>query len=314
VRLAILGVRGSTPAPGAAFVRYGGHTSCIAVLADADDVPHLVLDAGTGVRSLPDLLGGRPFDGAIVLSHLHWDHVQGLPFCPSLDHPEARVDLWVPAIGGDRGDPTPHGGRETARDVLARAMSPPHFPIEPEGLLGSWRFLLADPGELPVGPRAGAARVRVASVEHKGGETYVIRVDLDGASIAYLPDHNRPVFRHSPVAGTELIHGVDVLLHDGQFVDGEETTALAYGHSTIEDAAWLADLCHVGRLVVIHHAPGRTDDQLDALAARFTETPGGRPTSFARQGDVLPVRAVSRASGASADGVTVDPAAGHPSM
>jgi ribonuclease BN (tRNA processing enzyme) len=296
VRLAILGVRGSTPAPGAAFVRYGGHTSCIAVLADADDVPHLVLDAGTGVRDLPDLLGGRPFDGAIVLSHLHWDHVQGLPFCPSLDHPEARVDLWVPAIGGDREGSTPHDGRiETARDLLARAMSPPHFPIEPEGLLGSWRFRLAEPGELPVSSRAGAARVQVATVEHKGGETYVIRVDLDGASIAYLPDHNRPVLRHSPAAGAELIHGVDVLLHDGQFVDGEEVTALAYGHSTIEDAAWLADLCDVGRLVVIHHAPGRTDDELDALAARFTRTPGGRSTTFARQGDVLSVQAVSRA-------------------
>ena len=284
----MLGVRGSTPAPGAAFVRYGGHTSCVAVLADADRVPHLVLDAGTGLRDLAELTDGRPFHGAVVLSHLHWDHLQGLPFCPALDHPDARVDLWIPATGELATTSGP--GNAAASSLLARAMSPPHFPIGPDGLLGSWEFRPARPGDLPLGPGAGDVRVRVAEVEHKGGETFVIRVDLDGASVAYLPDHNRPIGRPHPLAGAELIHGVDALLHDGQFIDGEAGTALRYGHSTIEDAAWLADHCEVGRLVIIHHAPGRTDDELDELAARVTRTPDGRPVTFARQGDVLPVR------------------------
>jgi phosphoribosyl 1,2-cyclic phosphodiesterase len=75
-----LGVRGSTAAPGAEFIRYGGHTSCVALVGETQEVPHLILDAGTGLRSLPDLLGDRPFHGDIVLTHLHWDHVQGLTF------------------------------------------------------------------------------------------------------------------------------------------------------------------------------------------------------------------------------------------
>ena len=79
MRLALLGVRGSTPAPGAEFIRYGGHTSCVAVLRDGEDSPRLVLDAGTGLRGLGGLLRGAAFTGSILLSHLHWDTCRGCP-------------------------------------------------------------------------------------------------------------------------------------------------------------------------------------------------------------------------------------------
>jgi phosphoribosyl 1,2-cyclic phosphodiesterase len=271
VRLALLGVRGSTPAPGARFVRYGGHTSCVAVLAAGADVPSLILDAGTGLRELPGLMAGRPFRGTLVLSHLHWDHVQGLPFCPSVDHPDAVVEVYVPgdwsAVAGDR----------AARRQLARAMSPPHFPIGPSGLLGSWRFRPARPG-------TPEPWLTVAEVAHKGGSTLGIRVELDGASMAYLPDH----VPGDPAADA-LIRGVDLLLHDGQFLDRENDRARDYGHATVGAALDLADRCRVGRLVLTHHAPARTDDELDALTAALPRTPRGRPVSFARQGDVLTV-------------------------
>ena len=128
MRLELLGVRGSTAAPGADFVRYGGHTSCVAVGTVAGADPRLVLDAGTGIRLLTARLEGRSFDGSILLSHLHWDHMQGLPFCPNLDRDDARVTVGIPA----QGDPLA---------VLKGTMMPPYFPIGPDELHGTWRFL-----------------------------------------------------------------------------------------------------------------------------------------------------------------------------
>jgi ribonuclease BN (tRNA processing enzyme) len=300
VKLTLLGVRGSTAAPGSAFTRYGGHTSCVAVTADdaPGGAPSLLLDAGTGIRDLPPLLGGRPYAGSIVLSHLHWDHVQGLPFCPSLDHPDALVDLWIPMEGriqtGAAGC-----GPDTALGLLARAMSPPHFPIGPEELLGRWRFLELRPGR----PLAGTdgAEVTVAPIAHKGGLTYGIRVELDGGSVAYLSDHalaDPALLDGAPTAeltaAETLVAGVDVLLHDGQFRDDERAMAMAYGHSTLTEAIRLADRCDVGELVLTHHAPARTDDELDELASLITATPDGRPIRFARQGQVIAVPSRTR--------------------
>jgi ribonuclease BN (tRNA processing enzyme) len=276
VRFVALGVRGSTAAPGREFVRYGGHTSCVAVLADGDDVPHLVLDAGTGLRGLPSLLGDRPFGGRIVLSHLHWDHVQGLPFSPSVDRPDAEVELHVPVE---------HAGTDP-KALLAEAFSPPHFPIGPDGLLGAWTFR-------PLRPGAVDAAVSVAPVGHKGGTTFGIRVVLDGAVLAYLPDH--ALHAGTPLAARaaaeRLAAGADVLLHDGQFVASEQAVAEEYGHSTIDAVLDLADRCRVGAVVLTHHSPARTDDQLDELASRWQHTPGGRPVTFAVQDAVVEVNA-----------------------
>jgi ribonuclease BN (tRNA processing enzyme) len=231
----------------------------------------LVLDAGTGLRCLPGLLGGRAFHGSIVLSHLHWDHVHGLPFCPAVDRAEARVDLYLPA---------PPGG-PSARDLLARAMSPPHFPITPEGLLGSWRFHRS-----PRGPSTiEGFTVTQAEITHKGGRTHGIRVEQGGVSLAYLPDH-------APQLGSAqaeaLARGVDLLLHDGQFLDHERATADAYGHSTVGAAVDFAVRCGARRLVLTHHAPDRTDDDLDKLAANQSGSGASRlAVELARQGDTL---------------------------
>src|SRR5439155_19639832 len=133
VHVSLLGVRGSTPAPGPEFVRYGGHTSCVAIAADGATKPTLVLDAGTGLRSLTQRLDGGAFRGSVVVSHLHWDHVEGLPFFVAGDRPDAEVHLYLPAQGG-----------RSARHLLATTMSPPCFPITPEGLQGTWTFHALD--------------------------------------------------------------------------------------------------------------------------------------------------------------------------
>jgi ribonuclease BN (tRNA processing enzyme) len=232
------------------------------VLRDDSDVPALLLDAGTGLRGLTEFVGGEAFHGSILLSHLHWDHVQGLPFCPPLDRPDARVDLYVPG--------------DSPRDLLAQAMSPPHFPITPEELDGTWRFLRS-----ATEPRVieGFA-VRQAVITHKGGVTHAIRVEGDGVSLAYLPDHSPQI---ECAAALELASGVDVLLHDGQFLPAEQARADAYGHATVADAMSFAERCGARRLVLTHHAPGRTDDELDLLAKELA------PVEIARQGDILRV-------------------------
>src|SRR6267143_1452325 len=101
MRLFVCGVRGSTPAPGREFVRYGGATSCIAIAPDGGGLPRLVLDAGTGLTRLSSLFNGGPFRGTILLSHLHWDHTHGLPFFPAGDRDGSEVDIVMPAQGRD---------------------------------------------------------------------------------------------------------------------------------------------------------------------------------------------------------------------
>ena len=270
IRFVALGVRGSTPSPGAAYVRYGGHTSCLAVYAGDDETPRLVLDAGTGLRGLAQLLDGAAYRGDIALTHLHWDHVQGLPFSGSVDNPDAQVRLLVP-VSGDSAD---------ARALLSHVMSPPYFPIGPEGLQGTWSFE----------PLEGArGDVTVLPVPHKGGAAYALRVLVDGAVLAYVPDH--ALHAHTDAAAlarvTAFLRGADVLIHDAQYLAAEQRTAAEYGHATIEAVLDLADRAAAGALYLTHHAPTRTDDELDELAKRFVCTPDGRPVTFLQQDELM---------------------------
>ena len=260
MKLRFCGVRGSTPAPGPDFVRVGGHTSCLAVWPDGSTLPRLILDAGTGIRAVTPLLRGGPFRGTVLLTHLHWDHVQGLPFFRAGDRDDAVVDLLLP----DEGVP--------AASLLARAMSPPHFPIGPEGLQGRWRFATVGEGWREVEGLAVLAR----EVPHKGGRTFGYRVQGAAGSFAYLPDHF-PVCegaggdRVPSSAAGELSAGVDVLVHDAQFVAAESALATAYGHATVDQAVALAAEAGVGELVLFHHSPERTDAAAEALLRAAAE-------------------------------------------
>ena len=272
MRIVPLGVRGSTAAPGSAFARYGGHTSCVAVIADGESTPRLLLDAGTGLSALPTLLNAAPFHGTILLSHLHWDHVQGLPFCPAVDNEAAQVDLFVP-IGDSSLD---------ARELLSVGFSPPHFPIDPTGLLGTWTFNALRPGSVTDG-------VIARPIAHKGGPAFGFRVERDGTSLAYLPDHAVTDPGQVPSHLDAVFGGVDLLVHDGQYTGADIGIADAYGHATIEAVQLLADRWEVGAVLLTHHAPSRNDADLDRLAAQYRHTPGGRPITFAVQGRAVDV-------------------------
>ena len=269
MRLNLLGVRGSTPAPGESFTRYGGNTSCVAVTPSGASRPTLTLDAGTGLRSLSALLDGQAYDGAILISHLHWDHMHGLPFFTAGDRDDSNVQAYVPAQNGQSGE-----------ELLAQSMSPPAFPITPRGLKGSWTFTALEPGFHTI----GSFSVIAAEVRHKGGRTFGYRISDGDHDVAYLPDHvaRGPI---TPALET-LVQGVDLLVHDAQFLETERQFADAYGHSTVDDAIELAANLGAGSLLLFHHSPTRTDDQLDAIAASL-DSPV--PVAIAREGHMFDV-------------------------
>jgi ribonuclease BN (tRNA processing enzyme) len=256
VRLFLLGVRGSTPSPGPEFVRYGGNTSCVA-LAREGEPPRLVVDAGTGLQRLTALLSGEPFRGTILLSHLHWDHTHGLPFTPAVDHPEAEVDVLMPA----QGEPI---------ELMSRVLSPPHFPITPDRLRGRWTWANLEPGVHEI----EGYGVLALEIPHKGGRMFGYRISNGSSTLAYLSDHSPVAMGPGPEgfgeyheAARRLCLEADVLLHDAQHTAEEFPRVAGFGHAAVDYAIGLAEACDVGRLLLFHHDPRRTDDGLDAILA-----------------------------------------------
>jgi phosphoribosyl 1,2-cyclic phosphodiesterase len=266
VRLHLCGTRGSTPAPGRDFVRYGGHTSCVAIAADGETAPTLILDAGTGLREVSGLLAGGPFRGTILLTHLHWDHVQGLPFFRAGDREDAQATLWLPEQ--DDG--------AAAEAVLERVMSPPFFPIRPRDLRGRWRFAALAPGRVEIGPFTVEAR----RIPHEGGATFGYRVSDGRRAVAYLPDHCPTELGPGPEgwgdyhpAALALADGADLVIHDSFWLADELVGHPSWGHAAAEYAVGLAARAGAARAVLFHHRPERTDDELDKIAARFDRAP-----------------------------------------
>jgi len=276
VRLLFCGVRGSTSAPGAEFVRIGGHTSCVA-LAHDDGPFTLLLDAGTGIRRVTDHLDGRAFTGSVLLTHLHWDHVQGLPFFAAGDRDDSHVHVFLPDQTG------PDGRVRGAVEVLSLAMSPPHFPIGPDGLRGSWEFDALKPGSHHI----EGFDVVAFDVPHKGGRTYGYRISDGRSSVAYVPDHC-PQADSNPTIAREC-QGVDLLVHDAQFLEHERVVADLYGHATVGDAIDLARRCEAGRLALFHHSPARRDDEVDAIGTASIEAGSdlGVEVVVAREEDLI---------------------------
>jgi phosphoribosyl 1,2-cyclic phosphodiesterase len=287
VRAHFCGTRGSTPAPGAAFVRYGGHTSCIALSAtggaSSADGPSLLLDAGTGLRTVRDLLDGRPFCGTVLLSHLHWDHVQGIPFFESGDRPDARVTMLIP----------PQEDGVDAETVLSRMMAPPLFPIWPKDLRGEWVF-----GDLPgaafsaAGAEIEGFNVMARDVPHKGGRTVGYRVTQGGSSIAYIPDHCPTSVGPGPQGwgeyhdnALELARGVDVLVHDAHLLASEIAEQGSFGHAAADYAVGLGRQAGAAQVVLFHHSPSRTDQQIDEVVEGLTSA--SLPVRGAAQGTEL---------------------------
>src|SRR6476619_8086780 len=171
MRIKICGSRGSVPSPGADKLRYGGDTSCVYV--ELADGTHLILDAGTGVRNLPEPAGAAHGHVHILLTHLHLDHIQGLLFFAPLFDSHARVTIWGPAAPG-----------VSLRNRLARYLSAPLTPVDIRELPCELDFQRCPHTEWDI----GSARIRAEAVTHRG-PTMGYRIEDAGATLCYLPDH-----------------------------------------------------------------------------------------------------------------------------
>ncbi|MGQ0826400.1 MAG: MBL fold metallo-hydrolase [Actinomycetota bacterium] len=258
IRVGFHGVRGSTPCEGAHYARYGGHSSCVSL--EATNEATIVFDLGTGLRAFGDRLGNSEFHASVLLSHLHWDHVQGLPFFAPMHDAATTLDV--------------HGPRQTDGDlgeVFSQLMRPPFFPIRPDGLAGAVRFHDTGDDDFPI----GLAKVRSRWVRHVG-PTLGFRVDWNGVSVAYIPDHGPGCCPddpedHVPHEILELGDGVDVLIHDAQHTADEYTRKRHWGHSTIDYALHVARECGARTLVLFHHDPSHSDEQLDLIGAEAAD-------------------------------------------
>jgi phosphoribosyl 1,2-cyclic phosphodiesterase len=259
IRVGFYGVRGSTPCEGPQFARYGGHSSCVAL--EAADHPPIVFDLGTGMRAYGECLGGmREFHGAVLLTHLHWDHVQGLPFFAPLHCDSTTLDV--------------HGPRQAEGplcDVFADLMRPPFFPIRPDGLMGDVRFHDTGDDDFPI----GLAKVRSRWVRHVG-PTLGFRVDWNGVSVAYVPDHGPGCCPDDPDDYVpheilELCDGVDLLIHDAQHTAEEYGPKRHWGHSTIEYALHVARESGARKLALFHHDPAHGDGDLDRIGVQAAD-------------------------------------------
>jgi phosphoribosyl 1,2-cyclic phosphodiesterase len=279
VRAKIFGCRGSLAAPGPRTVNYGGNTSCVEVRLE--DGTFLVLDAGTGIRELGlSLRSECPPEIHVLLTHLHLDHLEGLGFFAPLFREDVRIHVWGPA-----------SPIQSLRARVRRLLSPPLFPVELSQIPAvEFHDAPEEPWEI------GGARLLAAPVKHPG-PTVGYRIEEDGRSLGYIPDHEPALgvdLRTLPpewISGHPVAEGVDVLLHDSQYTPEEYEERVGWGHSSIRHVVDFALIAKVRRLVLFHHDPLHSDERLERMLAQARDLWGEGPEDLelAREGgEIIP--------------------------
>lgn len=269
MKIRFWGTRGSVPSAGPSTTRYGGNTSCIEVRLD--DGTLIILDAGTGIRALGEAHGCQ--DATLLLTHYHWDHIQGLPFFGPAYCPESRISVIGPEFNG-----------QGPGELLEQQMQTPFFPVPPVQLRGLTSFATTPHEPFTI----GGATVWAGQVCHPG-TTLGYRLQEGNATLAYVSDNEMDLAGADVLAGmVELVRGADVLIHDCQYSEQEYDDRRGWGHSTPRQAVALATAAGVRRLVLFHHDPSHTDEQVEALAAE-AERLGSQEIIIAHEGELLSV-------------------------
>jgi phosphoribosyl 1,2-cyclic phosphodiesterase len=267
-RLKFWGTRGSISVPGNGTLRYGGNTTCVELRADGEII---VLDAGSGIRSLGLALEkefqSQPIKLSLLITHAHWDHIQGLPFfAPAY---EKKNEIHVRGYDGVD---------MSFGKIMAEPMKAPFFPIAMREL--SARIDIKKLAEMEFS--VGKVQVRARFVNHPG-ICAGYRLFTSGGSIAFLPDHEPYQFLHSArtselspdeakktaeeerIGLVDFLRGSDILILDAQYTDAEYERHIGWGHGSVSSAVSLALDAKVHRLLLFHHDPSHDDTMLDAI-------------------------------------------------
>ena len=257
------GTRGSIPTPGAQTARYGGNTPCVAVEGTGGREGQLViLDAGTGIRALGRELVERQkgaVQAEILLSHAHWDHIQGLPHFKPFFAPGNAVRIW-----GSR------QGTTSLEAILRQQMDPAVFPVPLDALSAKLTVQQVEAGEFTVGP----FRVESIRLRHPGTTLgYRLTPVAGGPAMAYVTDNELGPGGHYNTPASwrkdfvKFLGGAELLIHDAMYTPEELEDHRGWGHSTFEEAVALAGDAGVKRLVLFHHDPDHGDEAIDGLLA-----------------------------------------------
>jgi phosphoribosyl 1,2-cyclic phosphodiesterase len=273
------GTRGSIAKAGPSTLRYGGNTSCVEVTSDSGTV--IVLDCGTGAHGLGEALvarnAGSPIEGHLLISHTHWDHIQGLPFFAPMFQPNGSWNVYGPrGLAGSLGE------------TLAGQMQYSYFPVSIEQLAAKVDYHDLVEGSFEIGD----VTVRTMYLNHPA-LTLGYRLEADGATVVYASDHEphqRELGSGGDISGSrhDLAHarffeGADLLIHDAQYLADEYPQKTGWGHSTVEYVVDVARHADVKRVALFHHDPSRTDDEVDEIVNRARE----RAASDGYGGEIL---------------------------
>src|SRR5215210_706118 len=257
MKIKVWGARGSVPAPGPEMNRYGGNTSCVEL--ELSDGSTLIIDAGTGIRSLGVGIAQSLPKVNILLTHLHLDHIQGLMFFAPCFRSESEITIWGPS--------SPEASLEQR---IARYISAPLSPVEVRELPCAVNFRDTPPSEWEIGP----AKIRAEAVTHRGPTLGYRITDGDGTTLTYISDHEpglgapRESLEPEWISGVDLARDTDRLIHDCQYTDTEYPDHVGWGHSRLSDTLTFAKRVDARRLLLFHHDPLHSDDFLD----RFHES------------------------------------------